>query len=52
MPGGVRANYGLFRARAFETFATFHIVAKKPLAGAVVLSSKSKDQALAFIDKL
>ena len=28
LPGGVRAHHGLFRARAFETPATFHIVEK------------------------
>ena len=28
LPRGVRAHHGLFRARAFETPATFHIVAK------------------------
>ena len=26
LPGGVRAHHGLFRARAFETPAIFHIV--------------------------
>ena len=28
LPGGVRAHHGLFKVRAFETPATFHIVAK------------------------
>ena len=28
LPGSVRAHHGLFRARAFETPATFHEVAK------------------------
>ena len=36
LPGGVRAHPGLFRAHAFETPASFEIVAKKPLDSAVV----------------
>ena len=51
LPGGVRAHHGLFRARTFETPATFHIPAKKPLDSAVVHSRKSKDQSFAFVDK-
>ena len=31
LPGGVGAHHGLFRARAFETHAIFHIVAKSYL---------------------
>ena len=29
LPGDVRAHHGLFRARAFETPTTFHIVAER-----------------------
>ena len=44
------ASY-LFRAHAFETPATFLVVAKKPLDNLVVHSSKSKERSLAFVDK-
>ena len=51
LPSSVHAHHGLFRACAFEIPATFHVVIKKPLDSAVVHSSKSKDQSLAFVDK-
>ena len=42
LPGGVPAHHGLFRARAFETLSTFHVVAKRHRTLSAVVHSNNQ----------
>ena len=50
LPGGVLAHHVLFRARAFETSTTFHVVAKSHWTGQWFIQA-NQDQSFAFVDK-